>query len=144
VIPGAYKARTFIFRGTFDFVFNVDRTSIIADKRTGNLGMQACDESRVVRRLLTAAPRTLAQNPKIIACDVVSDPKSVASVCKSLCKNEATSARPLNIRKKMTIWVIYTGKIGQISRAKKSKETAKTSILSPLRLPFRHIGVLGD
>jgi hypothetical protein len=94
VIPGAYKARTFIFRGTFDFVFSVDRTSIIADKRTGNLGMQACDESRVVRRLLTAA--------------------QLSVVCKSLCKNEATSARPLNIREKMKIWVIYTGKIGQI------------------------------
>jgi len=63
----------------------------IADKRTGNLGMPACDESRVV-----------------------SDPKSVASVCKSLCKNEGSSARPLNIRKKMKTWVIYTGKIGQI------------------------------
>jgi hypothetical protein len=52
--------------------------------------MQACDESRVVRRLLTAS--------------------ELSVVCKSLCKNEATSARPLNIRKKMKTWVIYTGK----------------------------------
>jgi hypothetical protein len=55
----------------FDFVFSVDRRSIIADKRTCNLGMQACDESRVVRRSLTAAELSVVcknscTNPKII------------------------------------------------------------------------------
>jgi hypothetical protein len=119
VIPGAYGARTFIFHGTFDFVFSVDRTSIIADKRTGNLGMQACDESRVVRRLLTAAHLSVGcknscTKPKNNRLRRRFRPKVRRVRVQEFVQEMRRLLRPLNIRKKMKISVIYTGKIGQI------------------------------
>jgi len=64
-----------------------------------------------------------------------------ASVCKNLCKNDPISVGPSHKERKVGGWAIYPGKLRQIWLAVQSSEIAKTAILSPLRLPFRHIGV---
>jgi len=62
-------------------------------------------------------------------------------LCKSLCKNEGISARPLIFRRNRTFGPVYPAKSALDLICGEGFEIAKTAILSRVRLPFRRISV---